>query len=192
MIESWQVFFAFLVAIGVGGEFALGWVHIQKGKRLHKIEQIEDGKRQETIETLRNENLKLQKFIQEPRRIDFASGKAQEILEKGAKCPVEIVWVGNPSDFTAESLENFAFAGQINALLKISGWTVSQSRAATGLHRLMSGVAVEIKEGWNDPNVPGNTLFSALSECVPKGQMKRATNSGMPDNSAVIVVGPKF
>jgi len=115
--ERWQIFFALFVAIGVAGEFALGWVHFNKSKRLRAIEQSEARDQEEKIQLLRKENLTLLVGVSD--RMFKDQDAAAERLHKYAGTKTVITYV--------DIKETASLARQIAYVLKRAGLGTTSS-----------------------------------------------------------------
>src|ERR1051325_2203863 len=62
-LEIWLIIFACIVAIGVAGEFFLGWISWRKHRELKDIQSSEEQRLNLEIEQSRSKNLALEKEV---------------------------------------------------------------------------------------------------------------------------------
>ena len=136
---------------------------------------------------------RLETFATEPRVVNFE--KAAELLKNAPKGSVEIAPLQG-------SVEADWLADQLQMAFSAAGWKISRRKAGTD-EILNAGIAVVTgsrsdgssdKEGMLQLDEPAKTLRTVLTTCVSdntRGGSFR-TDSRMPSDASLILIGPKY
>lgn len=175
-LDNWLIVFAFIVAFGVFGEFAFGWIlrnrhrdlkHWQDGEELTLLNRIEQLQRDTALaneraaqanketEELRKLNLELKKQI-----TDWSIGNPTSFFMAVRKMrqPLFIAHVNDPNARR--------FANEISAVLSRGGWDVTSTEVPDGFVGITA---------WNDG---GNNPLAQCAERLRAALFSR----GLPVN----------